>query len=76
MKPDRLKECLAALDLSQDAAGYFLGYNVTTINRWATDKKPVPRVVALLLETMIAKNISPDEAKAITFKRRHHAHAQ
>ena len=53
MTPAEYKEAIAALGLSQVAAGRFLTNNPRTSRRWASGESRVPKAVAMLLWLML-----------------------
>lgn len=61
MSPNQYREAIAALDLSQVAAGNLLTDNPRTSRRWASGESPVPKPVALLLRLMILYRDADDE---------------
>jgi hypothetical protein len=61
MDKDRFRTAIAELGLSQQAAGRFLGISGTQAARIALGTVPVPPVIAMLLEVMIAKGLTPTE---------------
>lgn len=53
MTPDRLRQCLEALDWSQTGLSVYLGMSsATTVKRWATGQQTIPHHVAAWLETL------------------------
>ncbi len=65
MNRERYRELLDALGLSQVDAARFLNYDARTVRRWALGEYPVPCVVAILLQIMVAREISPNAARKI-----------
>lgn len=59
MTPDRYREILELLDITQVGAGKFFGVDERTSRRWARGKLEIPDSVAMLLELMIARKIKP-----------------
>jgi hypothetical protein len=53
MTPDRFREILAGLDLSQARIRQAFGLGANTANRWANGT-PIPGPAAILLEAMAA----------------------
>ncbi len=54
MTPDRLRECLAALDWTQRGLARLLGQDERQVRRWATGEYPVPSPVAAWLDRLAA----------------------
>ena len=59
------KQAIARLDLTPVAAARFLGVDDTTSRRWITDRNPIPQPVAMLLEVMVKKNMTPHSVVAL-----------
>lgn len=55
MTSGEFRAAMTALRLSQTWLADRLGVNVTTVNRWATGKRPVPGSVAFALELLAEK---------------------
>ena len=66
MNGAEFRETLKGLGLSQVGAAKFLGVNETTARRWATDRRPIPPVVAMMLRVMVAKDLMPSDVMSIT----------
>ena len=64
----RYQHLLEELDLTQVGAAKFLGVDERTGRRWASDERPVPQAVSMLLETMVAEGISVERVKEIVRK--------
>lgn len=52
MTPDQYKSAIKALGLSQERAGERLGYSPRSSQGWALGEYPVPKAVAMLLESL------------------------
>ncbi len=63
MTPAQYREAIARLDLSQIAAGKFLGVNARTSRHWALGESPVPHAVFLLLRLMVKLKLSADDVR-------------
>ncbi len=63
MTPKQYRAAIARLELSQVAAGRFLGVNPRTSRKWALGESPVPESVAILLRTMIERDLAPKDIK-------------
>jgi hypothetical protein len=62
MTPTRLAFLLDDRGLtSKQTAAKFLDVTIRTLDRWLAGAVEVPESVALLLETMHAKNLSPEK---------------
>jgi transcriptional regulator with XRE-family HTH domain len=59
---ERFRELLDLLGLSQRAAGRFLGLSTSSVARMALGLSRVSPATAMLLEVLVAKKITPDEA--------------
>ncbi len=57
--PKQLRAALRSLGLSQRQLAFRLRVTVTTTNRWATGKAPIPESVALLLECWRRDGVPP-----------------
>lgn len=53
MEPATFLASLKELGLSQTEFARLIEVDVTTVNRWAKGKVPVPKLVHLLLEMMV-----------------------
>ena len=63
--PERYRELIAALGLSQVAAGHFAGYVPRQSRRYASGDRPVPEAVAMLLELMVHFKVRPERARKL-----------
>jgi DNA-binding transcriptional regulator YiaG len=61
MTPDQYSDAIAALGLSQRAAGRFLKVGERTSRRWAAGDSPIPESAAILLRLMVKHGIMPDD---------------
>jgi hypothetical protein len=61
MTPTQYKAAIAALDLSQERAGDWLGIGRRTSQGYALGEYPVPEPVAKLLRLMVKLGLSPDD---------------
>jgi hypothetical protein len=60
MTPQRLRQVLDSLDLTQVGAAKFLGASPRNVRRWVAGDAPIPLAVEMLLELMIARKLSPN----------------
>jgi hypothetical protein len=63
MTPNQYRTAIAALGLSQERAGVWLGVGKRTSQGWALGEYPVPVPVAMLLRLTIRLKLSPEEVK-------------
>lgn len=61
MTPKQYIQAIAALGLSQRAAGAFLGVDERQSRRWVAGDSAIPESVAKLLRLMIRLKLSPDD---------------
>lgn len=61
MTPDEYRVSMARLRLSQARLGRMLGVDKGTPSRWASGASTVPGSVALLLRSMVAGYVTPDQ---------------
>ena len=59
------REAIKHLGLSQVGAAKFLGVAETTSRRWIKDKHPIPDAVAMLLSTMVKRDLVPGEIESL-----------
>jgi hypothetical protein len=59
--PTQYKAAIARLELSQVAAGEFLGVNPRQSRRWIAGDSAIPESVAKLLRLMIRLKLKPDD---------------
>jgi transcriptional regulator with XRE-family HTH domain len=59
MTATQLRRALKRLDISQRELARRLELDVTTVNRWATDKAAVPEAVAQLLVCWLREQRNP-----------------
>lgn len=59
--PTQYKTAIAALGLSQERAGLWLGVGKRTSQGWALGEYPVPEPVAKLLRLMIRLKLKPED---------------
>jgi transcriptional regulator with XRE-family HTH domain len=69
MTPAELRAALRAAGLTQRALAQRLGLAISTVNRWALDKAPVPQYVVAYLE-VVARVDRYIEARACNEKGR------
>ena len=72
MTPAQYRDAIAALGLSQVAAGQFLTNNPRTSRRWASGESRVPKAVAMLLWLMLDLRgagiyLKPEDIEATTY---------
>jgi hypothetical protein len=65
MSPDEFNLALDKLGLSQVGCGHFLGIDPRTVRYYASGGHAVPKLVALLLRTMVRKKITLEDAAAL-----------
>jgi hypothetical protein len=61
--PTQYKTALAALGLSQERAGDWLGVGRRTSQGWALGEYPVPEPVAKLLRLCVKMKLDPEDVK-------------
>jgi hypothetical protein len=66
----RFERVIKALGFTKRGAGHFFGVELNTIEHWLKDDRRsdyghVPRAVSMVLELMIAKQLSPEEVLTI-----------
>jgi hypothetical protein len=63
MTTDRLRECLAALGVSQGALARLLKCDDRVVSRWATGQNEIPQGIARWLEEWVSvRTAHPDPA--------------
>lgn len=65
MTPKQYQAAIAAIGLSQRAAGPFLGVGERQSRKWVAGEARIPESVAKLLRVMIARKISVDTVERI-----------
>jgi DNA-binding transcriptional regulator YiaG len=63
MSPAQFKAAIAALGLSQERAGDWLGVGRRTSQGWALGEYPVPEPVAKLLRICVKLKLDPEDVK-------------
>lgn len=63
MTSDQYRKAIAALGLSQVAAGHFLIGNPRTSRRWALGESKVPKSVAMLLRLMVRLKLNVEDVE-------------
>jgi hypothetical protein len=63
MTPSQYKAAIAALGLSQERAGDWLGVGRRTSQGWALGEYPVPEPVAKLLRLCVKMKLDPEDVK-------------
>jgi hypothetical protein len=63
MTPNQYKAAIAALGLSQERAGDWLGVGRRTSQGWALGEYPVPEPVAKLLRLCVKMKLDPEDVK-------------
>jgi hypothetical protein len=63
MTPNQYRTAIAALGLSQERAGVWLGVGKRTSQGWALGEYPVPEPVAMLLRLVTKLKLTPEEVK-------------
>lgn len=63
MTANQYRAALKTLDLSQEAAGDWLGVGRRTSQGWALGERPVPEPVAKLLRLCVRLKLKPEDAK-------------
>lgn len=63
MTPKQYAEAIERLNLSQRAAGKFLGVDERTSRRWVLGESAIPESVAKLLRLMIRLQIPPSDVR-------------
>jgi hypothetical protein len=64
--PARYSELLAELDIINiDAAAEFFDLNQSSTGRYMNGRNPIPKVVAMLLELMVAHGETPERVEAL-----------
>ncbi len=63
MTPTQYRAAIAALDLSQERAGAWLGIAPRTSQGYALGEYPVPEPVAKLLRLCIKMTLKPEDVK-------------
>ncbi len=63
MTPTQYRAAIAALDLSQERAGVWLGIAPRTSQGYALGEYPVPEPVAKLLRLCVRLNLKPEDVK-------------
>lgn len=61
MTPDKYREAIAALGLTQVGAARLLDVDERTSRRWANGERPIPGTVARFLTFLLSAGIKPDE---------------
>jgi DNA-binding transcriptional regulator YiaG len=61
MTPNQYINAIAALGLSQRAAGAFLGVDERTSRRWVSGDSAIPESVSKLLRLMIRLKLEPED---------------
>lgn len=61
MTPKQYTHVIAALGLSQRAAGAFLGVDERTSRRWVSGDSAIPESVAKLLRLMVHLGLKPED---------------
>ncbi len=64
MTSAQYRDAIARLDLSQVAAGKFLGVNARTSRHWALGESRVPHAVAILLRLMVKLNLGAEDVRS------------
>jgi hypothetical protein len=61
MTPNQYRAAIAALGLSQERAGVWLGVGKRTSQGWALGEYPVPEPVAILLRLVTKLKLTPED---------------
>lgn len=65
MTPERYRHLLEAFDATQGWASEFFAVDQRRARRWAEGKAPIPRSVAMMLETMHNYDLQPEDIETL-----------